>query len=218
METKLEEMGRFFDSRVDTYEEHMMNEVNGAKQAYIEIARYIPVKAELNLLDLGCGTGLELEEIFQKNPDMKVTGIDLSAEMLVKLKEKYKDKRISLNQVSYFDFPYGIEEYDAAVSSMTMHHFNHEDKIRLYSSICTDIKPGGRYIECDYMIKDQETEDFYYSENERIRKEQGITDGFYHYDTPCTVENQISMLKQAGFAKVTLVWEIGTTVILVCDK
>jgi tRNA (cmo5U34)-methyltransferase len=101
---------------------------------------------------------------------------------------------------------------------MTLHHFSHKDKIKLYTRLYNGIKSGGCYVECDYMAPDQETEDFYYSENERIRKEQGITEGFYHYDTPCTIENQIKMLKKAGFSKVDKVWQMGTTVIIVGKK
>jgi hypothetical protein len=50
------------------------------------------------------------------------------------------------------------------------------------------------------MVESQEDEDFYFNENQRLRKELNIPDGeFYHYDTPCTISNQVDMLKQAGF-------------------
>ena len=39
------------------------------------------------VLDLGCGTGLELDEIFRYFPDLAVTGIDLTREMLQQLKK-----------------------------------------------------------------------------------------------------------------------------------
>ena len=41
------------------------------------------------VLDLGCGTGLELEYYFRLNSTAMVTGIDLAAGMLQKLKEKF---------------------------------------------------------------------------------------------------------------------------------
>ena len=37
---------------------------------------------------------------------------------------------------------------------------------------------------------------------------------FYHYDTPCTVNNQITMLKQAGFSEVVQKFRIENTTIL----
>ena len=46
--------------------------------------------SELDWLDLGCGTGLELEEYFRYNPEADITGIDLSDAMLKVLKQKLK--------------------------------------------------------------------------------------------------------------------------------
>ena len=105
-----------------------------------------------------------------------------------------------------------------AVSCETLHHFSHEEKLGLYTKLCNGLVKGGKYVECDYMAPDQEYEDFYFAENKRFRKEHGITEGFYHYDTPCTIENQKKMLIKAGFTKVEKVWQIEGTIILVCDK
>ena len=68
------------------------------------------------ILDLGCGTGLELEELFAVNPGAKVTGIDLSEAMLNALKAKFPEKDLTLVCASYFDVPFGENAYDAAVS------------------------------------------------------------------------------------------------------
>ncbi len=215
---QLEEMGSFFDQRIETYEEHMLKEVKGAKEAYEEIAKYIPVKENIRLVDLGCGTGLELREIYRRNPSAKVTGIDLSKEMLHKLEENYEDQLIEVHNMSYLDFDFGVEQYDAAVSCETLHHLTHEEKLKLYTRLCNGLVIGGSYVECDYMVQDQREEDYYYAENERIRKELGIREGIYHYDTPCTIENQILLLQAAGFNSVEKKMQVGNTVILVCNK
>ena len=69
------------------------------------------------------------------------------------------------------------------------------------------------------MVIRQEDEDFYYSENKRIRKEQGIPDKeFYHYDTPCTIDNQIKMLSKVGFRIVKMNWRVENTTIIVAQK
>jgi cyclopropane fatty-acyl-phospholipid synthase-like methyltransferase len=215
---QLEEMGKFFDQRIETYEEHMFTEVMGAREAYEEIANYIPVKEKLRLVDLGCGTGLELREIYRRNPSVMVTGVDLSKEMLRKLMDNYPDKQIEVHNMSYLDFDFGTGQYDAAVSCETLHHLSHEEKLKLYTKLCAGLVPSGRYVECDYMVQDQEEEDYYFAENERIRKELNIGEGIYHYDTPCTVENQIRLLKAAGFTSVEQKLHVGHTVMLVCDK
>lgn len=98
-------------------------------------------------------------------------------------------------------------------------HFSHDLKIGLYKKIYQALKPEGIYIECDYMVENQDEEDFYFSENARIRKELNLKETqFYHYDTPCTIENQIKMLYSAGFRYVEKVFRIENTTILVAHK
>ena len=69
------------------------------------------------------------------------------------------------------------------------------------------------------MVETQEEENYYFSENIRIRKELNIAESeFYHYDTPCTIENQIGMLDSAGFQNIEKVFRMENTTILVAHK
>ncbi|WP_219718403.1 class I SAM-dependent methyltransferase, partial [Clostridioides difficile] len=104
-----------------------------------------------SLLDIGCGTGLELASIYRKFPNVQITGIDLSKEMMSKLKEKYSDKNIDLILADYFEYPFEQEKYDAALSFETLHHFKYQKKQKIYKKLFQTIKPGGYYVECDYM-------------------------------------------------------------------
>ena len=181
------------------------------------MAEYVPSDAE-KILDLGCGTGLELEEIFSKIPDVCVTGIDLCKEMLSKLGEKYKKRNINLICGDYFDVPFAAG-FDCAISFQTMHHFTKEKKTELYRKISSSLTDNGVYIECDYMVETEQEEAHWFAENERLRREQGLTDDeLYHYDVPCTVENQINMLLSAGFCTVEKVMRIENTTMLVARK
>ena len=215
---KFERMADFFADRIEMYDEHMLTEVEGCKEGYKKMASLIPDDTEA-LLDLGCGTGLELDEIFLLYPDLKVTGIDLSDVMLGRLRDKHPDKNLSLVCADYFEENLGENKFDCAVSFQTMHHFPKEKKLSLYKKINASLKEKGIYIECDYMVLKQEEENFWFSENERLRKENGITDnGYYHYDTPCTVDNQTALLKKAGFSKVTQVFRMENTTMLIAEK
>lgn len=220
MSDLLEDMGSFFDKRVDNYEQHMHEEVSDSRQFYVETASLIPVKKNLKLLDLGCGTGLELDEIFKINDDVHVTGIDLSSKMLERLMLKHREKTNQLNLIkgSYFDVDFGMEKFNIALSVQTMHHFTHEQKVTLYSKIYDCLLTGGCYIETDYIANSQEDEDFYYAESNRLKAKQGITKGFYHFDTPCTVENQMKLLNLAGFSCVELHERYQSTAICVAKK
>jgi cyclopropane fatty-acyl-phospholipid synthase-like methyltransferase len=215
---KIEPMADFFKARVEGYDEHMLNEVEGCREGYRKMAELVPVGAK-HVLDLGCGTGLEMDELFKINPDVEVTGIDLTVEMLNQLKKKHPEKRLRLINASYFDVELGTEVYEGVISFQSLHHFTHEQKSSLYGRVYDSLKAGGLYIEGDYMVKDQNEEDFYFSELKRIKQEQGIPeDKFYHYDTPCTIDNQIMLLNKAGFRNVKMVWRQENTTIIIGEK
>lgn len=210
----IEKMSDFFTARVDGYDEHMLSEVEGCKEAYGKVAELL--SDTVCLLDLGCGTGLELDEVFKRNPSVHVTGIDLTPAMLTKLRQKHPDKNMTLINASYLDCEFGTGTYDAVISFQTLHHFSPEVKLGLYEKVFKALKTGGHYIECDYMVTTKEDEDFYFGENKRIRAEQGIPDGeFYHYDTPCTIDHQIKLLSEAGFPSVKMIWRVGNTTIVI---
>ena len=93
---KLERMDDFFAARVNGYDEHMRMTIEGASDFYAYTASLLPMESGAKVLDLGCGTGLELEEYFNLNPDANVTGIDLSEAMLKSLKDKFPNRTINL--------------------------------------------------------------------------------------------------------------------------
>ena len=140
---KLEQMSDFFAARVDMYDEHMINEVEGCREGYVRMAEYVPADCR-RLLDLGCGTGLELEAIFGKIPYVSVTGVDLCEAMLDKLKEKYEGRSISLICGDYFTADFG-GGFDCAVSFQTMHHFSKEKKNFLVKKLCVKLSASFCY-------------------------------------------------------------------------
>ena len=56
----LETMENFFAARLQGYDEHMKTEIEGAKEFYCYTASLLPRQQGARILDLGCGTGLEL--------------------------------------------------------------------------------------------------------------------------------------------------------------
>ena len=204
-------MGAFFEARLDGYDEHMLTNIESAREFYPFTARYLPTEPGVRLLDLGCGTGLELEEYFRINPTAKVTGIDLAAGMLQALAGKFADRDITLICGSYFDVPFG-EGFDAAVSVESLHHFTKEEKIPLYRKLRKALKKGGYFILADYFSLSEEEERMHRAELLRLKAEQGITDDeFYHYDTPLTVEHETEALVAAGFSSVEVLGSWGAT-------
>ena len=120
---------------------------------------------------------------------------------------------------NYFNVDLGENAFDTAISFQTMHHFSHDEKVGLYTKIRRALKQDGVYIECDYMVTEQSVEDELYAENARLHRQLNIPDGeFYHFDTPCTIDNQIAMFKKAGFLSADLAYRKGNTAIVVVKK
>ncbi len=208
----LEKMGDFFDARLDGYEEHQLTAIDGADGFYEYTASLLPRAADTEILDLGCGTGLELDRYFPLCPTAHITGIDLAPGMLSALREKHKDRALTLICASYFDVPLGEGRFDAAVSVESLHHFTKAEKLPLYEKLRRALRPGGYFILTDYFADTDGQEKYFRRELSRLKSEQGIADGdFYHYDTPLTVAHETEALIEAGFSKAEVLRSWGAT-------
>ncbi len=215
----LEKMNEFFDKRLDGYDEHMMTNIESSDVFYPYTADCLPNINGAKIIDLGCGTGLELEHYFRLNPSAQITGIDLTESMLNALKNKFPEKDLTLICGSYFDVLFGENTFDAAVSVESLHHFTKEEKIPLYAKLCKALKDGGYFILTDYFALSDEDEKTFRNELLRLKKEQGIDDNeFYHYDTPLTVAHETEVLLEAGFSSVEVLNNWGATFTLKASK
>lgn len=215
----LEKMSDFFENRLDGYDEHMMTNIESADAFYPFTAKQLPAAENCHIIDLGCGTGLELEEYYLLNPSAKVTGIDLSQGMLSALKKKFVGKDVTLVLGSYFDVPFGESIFDAAVSVESLHHFTKEEKVPLYAKLHTALKDGGYFILTDYFSLSDEEELLHCHNLLALKAEQGIHDhAFYHYDTPLTVEHETAAFLEAGFSSVEVLNNWGATYTLKAIK
>ena len=208
----LEKMADFFENRLDGYDEHMMTNIEAADEFYPFTAKQLPTTENYHILDLGCGTGLELEEYYPLNPSAKITGVDLSQGMLSALKKKFVDKDITLICGSYFDVHFGMSLFDSAVSVESLHHFTKAEKVPLYAKLHRALKDGGYFVLTDYFSLTDEEEQMHRQNLSELKTEQGISDdAFYHYDTPLTVKHETEALLEAGFSSVEVLKNWGAT-------
>jgi len=208
----LEKMKDFFNNRAENYEEHQLNNIDFAKEFYPFTAKCLPILKNANILDLGCGTGLELEEYFKINPSASITGIDLAPKMLETLKNKFPDKKLNLINASYFDVQFGENKFDAAVSAESIHHFLKDEKIPLYKKIYKALKDNGYFILTDYFALSDEEELKYIEEFTKLKSEnKAESSEIYHFDIPLTVPHEVEVLLSAGFSNVEVLKSWGAT-------
>lgn len=215
-----ERMDDFFNDRVDGYDDHMKG-IDNSDEFYSAIPSPIASTIKpIKLLDLGCGTGLELKGIFEKAPNAHITCIDIATGMLDELKRKYSSRSNQLSIIvgSYLDVSFSGNEFDYVLAVQTMHHWQKDVKVKLYRKIWKSLKPEGLYIEADYVVDAQE-------EKERLnkyislQKSGALTEGeIYHIDIPFSAETQRRLLGTAGFSRIDVIYEKGTGGIFVARK
>lgn len=185
------EMRDFFASRCDVYDS--VHE------------EYMPTKTLLTdalpadtcrILDIGAGTGLELFAFFSRFPNAEVTAVDICTEMLARLAERPFADRVRCICGDFFTADLG-KGYDAVISTSALHHFAPEDKVQLYRRIFDVLRPGGIFLNSDYIAlnsRDEANRFAFYRDNDG---------SIPHIDTPLTPEHEHRLLIAAGFADVT---------------
>lgn len=210
-----EEMGPFFDARADGYDLHMRGVLRSFDAFYAGLAAPLPATdAPIRVLDLGCGTGLELAGIWARAPRARVTGIDLSAGMLARLRERHAARaaQLELVQGSYLEVPLGEGGFDAAVSAMTLHHLPPPEKLALYARLRAALRPGAPYVEGDYVVSEAEEARLLAAFREARRGEApGAPQR--HLDVPASLATQRELLAGAGFTGFRLCWQEGEAAI-----
>ena len=201
---KPEPMAAFFDSRADGYNAHMLRD--SGEEDYKKLGSHFPKTNEaIQILDIGCGTGIELDYIWEQVPHAHITCVDVSRGMLDLLLQNHPGShdRITIVEASYIDWLYPKNVFDIVVSNMTMHHYWPDEKIKVYRKILGSLKTGGSYIEGDFIV-DAIAAELYKRRYELITANlpDKTKAGEYHIDIPFTLEVQEKLLLDAGFSSV----------------
>lgn len=200
-------MDDFFNKRAETYDNHMRENID-FEGLYNSVSTCIAkTKEQIHILNIGIGTGLELEGIFERAPNANITGMDVSEEMLNNLKEKYSEhlKQITVVRESYLTFTFGKPTYDYIVSVMTLHHLLPNEKCRLYERVKKALKNTGKYIEGDFIVTPEEESSFLLEYEEWSKVYTSIKEGSHHIDVPLSLETQRCLLVKAGFSRVEVI-------------
>ena len=103
-----------------------------------------------HILEIGCGTGFNLERLAKKYPNTKITGIDVSGDMLAKAQKKLAAyDNVALIEKAYGNEPMNLEAPDLVLFSYSLTMINPQ-----YASIIEqaykDLKPGGKVAVVDF--------------------------------------------------------------------
>lgn len=100
-----------------------------------------------SILDLGCGTGIHAEMLYDKGYD--ICGVDLSEEMLIEARESAKksNKKIEYNCSNITDFNID-KKYDVVTSLFHVISYlnSNEDLLKTFKNIKNHLHKGGLFI------------------------------------------------------------------------
>ncbi|MBV7330825.1 class I SAM-dependent methyltransferase [Chloroflexi bacterium TSY] len=204
----IEELRDFFSSTASVWDAVFGTD---ADPLYRAVAEQIErTESEVRVLVLGCGTGLELEEIFAKLPNARVTGIDLASGMLAELRRKFRERfsQIELIERSYVGLPLGEQRFDYVIATLTVHHLAPETKLDLYRTVRTVLKPNGKYIEGDQSTSVEKEREVLRWYRAYISTLPGGDKAEWNYDVTLSPETEECLLWEAGFSQVDLTWEL----------
>ena len=134
----------------------MTPEQTGREIRFIREALCPPKGGEV--LDVGCGYGRHALELAQQG--LRMTGLDLSLPMLIRAADNAQKRGLSVNFVHADMREMNFNgQFDAAYCVLSSFgYFDEETNLRVASSICRALKPGGRFlldiINRDYIVGD----------------------------------------------------------------
>lgn len=178
------------------------------------------------VLDIGAGTGLFSQFIYQRNNNLKFTLIDISSEMLAVAKDRFA----GLPDFEFKELDFSVDpiptKYDLIISALAIHHLEDEQKEKLYQNIFNALNTGGIFINADQVEGRSNWFDSFYKSNWKetvIRSgldEQAIERAFERIklDKFAKLETQLQMLENSGFNDVDCIYKQNNFVVIVGVK
>lgn len=162
----------------------------------------VPIGAR-RVLDVGTGDGRLLALLRRDRPAMVGVGLDFSALMLSAARARFaQDPGIEIVEHNLVSPLPPLGPFDAVVSSMAIHHLEHERKRALYREIFDQLEPGGLFANFEHVA----------SPTERLHHAffDAIDEPLEHEDPSdrlLDVESQLVWLREVGFQDVDCYWK-----------
>jgi ubiquinone/menaquinone biosynthesis C-methylase UbiE len=110
------------------------------------VDRWRPRAGE-RVLDVGCGTGLFLNDLAARYDGLELTGLDLSEHMLARARQNAIAARSAAPvfvQGSVYEMPFADGAFDVALNCISCHFYL--EQVRAFREICRVLVPGGRFF------------------------------------------------------------------------
>jgi tRNA (cmo5U34)-methyltransferase len=165
------------------------------------LLEHVPLDAR-RILDLGTGDGRLLALLQVDRRDMLGVGLDFSELMLAAAHKRVADEPIELVKHDLAEPLPALGRFDAVVSSMAIHHLEHERKRSLYREVFDLLEPGGIFANFEHVASPTHRLHlaFFAAIDEPIENEDPS-------DRLLDVESQLLWLREIGFDDVDCYWK-----------
>jgi tRNA (cmo5U34)-methyltransferase len=163
------------------YLESMLEEIPGYEELQEETARATAGRRAARILELGTGTGETARRVLARHPEARLTGIDVSPEMLEEARRALPDADL---RVARLEDPLPDGPFDLVVSTLAVHHLDAAGKADLFRRVADALAPGGRFVLADVVVPE--------------RPEDAVIPCTPGFDLPDTVADQLEWLRAAG--------------------
>jgi tRNA (cmo5U34)-methyltransferase len=213
---KMEIIKKKFDRMAHVYDQQRRWVIPCLDDLYSIMAEAAEVDVSpTKILDLGAGTGLLTEKLFEKYPKAQFTLLDISEDMLNIARGRFADhpqfKYIIANYLEY-EFE---EEFDIVISSLSIHHLDHRDKEYLYGKIYKILNRGGIFLNADQVLANSPENEKMYQENWKRKikssklgeEEKIVIFDRMKLDHPASLESNLNWLLKCGFKDVDIFYK-----------
>ena len=205
---------------------------NYRKQAIPNMELYYNTAIELTqnydkpkILDLGAGTGILTQLLYDKHPESDITLIDLSTQMLKKARKKFQEQNFKYIEADYLTYEYN-EKYDIVISSLSIHHLTDDEKQNLYRKIYSILNDGGIFINADQVsgqtpyteqiFKDKDTS--HLSKQNIPEEEKEVLRDRRKLDKPSRLTDTIKWYEEIGFVNVDVYYKYYRYFVIAGEK
>ncbi|MBN1267762.1 MAG: class I SAM-dependent methyltransferase [Anaerolineales bacterium] len=172
---------------------------------------------EIDVLDLGAGTGLFSKHVLDKYLRANFVLYDVAEKMLEVAQERFRQQPRQFKVIvgDYRELQVN-QEFDLVISSLSIHHLTDEEKARLFCSVYDLLRKDGVFINIDQIRGETAYLRDLYWENwlARVRRveasEERIQESINRrtkYDRDAPLWHQLQWLKEAGFVNVDCVYK-----------
>lgn len=155
------------------------------------------------IIDLGTGDGRLLALLRIDRPEMQGVGLDFSELMLDAARDRFAgDQRIELVEHDLAQPLPALGRFDAVVSSMAIHHLEHERKRSLYGEVFDLLEPGGVFANFEHVASPTRRLHlaFFAAIGEPLEHEDPS-------DRLLDLESQLAWLRELGYDDVDCYWK-----------